>query len=336
MRRAGSEESFREEIYGTNFSVSVPNLPAGKYTVVIGLAEVDFLQASQRAFDITCEDQIVRDQSGHFFRRRRRGKSFAAHATEIDFPGDALRGPLTVNFSGKTGAAKLNTFELRDANGVSIISMRAADLVDADRCHRAENSRRHRAGDLADASQPMDARVKDLVSRLSLAEKVQEMRNGAAAIPRLGIPAYDYWSECLHGVARAGTATVFPQAIGMAATWDLPLDPRRSRRHRHRSARETQRLRPKTQRRQRAILRPHILDAEHQYLSRSALGTRAGNLRRRPVSHGAHRRGLHQRFARRRSELHQGDGVRETFCRSQRPGTGTPHVRCRTARARFL
>ena len=49
------------------------------------------------------------------------------------------------------------------------------------------------------------------------------MRNSAAAIPRLGIPAYDYWSECLHGVARAGTATVFPQAIGMAATWDLPL-----------------------------------------------------------------------------------------------------------------
>src|SRR5208282_2017054 len=72
-------------------------------------------------------------------------------------------------------------------------------------------------------SQPVAARVNDLVSRLSLAEKIQEMRNGAAAIPRLGIPAYDYWSECLHGVARAGTATVFPQAIGMAATWDTPL-----------------------------------------------------------------------------------------------------------------
>jgi beta-glucosidase len=65
--------------------------------------------------------------------------------------------------------------------------------------------------------------VNDLVRRLSLAEKIQEMRNGAAAIPRLGIPAYDYWSECLHGVARAGTATVFPQAIGMAATWNIRL-----------------------------------------------------------------------------------------------------------------
>jgi len=74
-----------------------------------------------------------------------------------------------------------------------------------------------------DPAQPVAARVKDLVSRMSLVEKVREMCNTAPAIPRLGIPAYDYWSECLHGVARAGTATVFPQAIGMAATWNVPL-----------------------------------------------------------------------------------------------------------------
>jgi beta-glucosidase len=74
-----------------------------------------------------------------------------------------------------------------------------------------------------DPAQPLNVRVKDLVSRLSLAEKTQQMRNAAPAIPRLGIPAYDYWSECLHGVARSGMATVFPQAIGMAATWDTPL-----------------------------------------------------------------------------------------------------------------
>jgi len=74
-----------------------------------------------------------------------------------------------------------------------------------------------------DVSQPAAARVNDLVHRLSLAEKIQQLGNAAPAIPRLGIPAYDYWNECLHGVARAGTATVFPQAIGMAATWDVPL-----------------------------------------------------------------------------------------------------------------
>jgi beta-glucosidase len=74
-----------------------------------------------------------------------------------------------------------------------------------------------------DPAQPATARINDLVSRMSLAEKVQELCNTAPAIPRLGVPAYDYWNECLHGVGRAGTATVFPQAIGMAATWNVPL-----------------------------------------------------------------------------------------------------------------
>ena len=74
-----------------------------------------------------------------------------------------------------------------------------------------------------DPAQPAATRINDLVSRMSLVEKVQEMCNTAPAIPRLGVPAYDCWNECLHGVARAGTATVFPQAIGMAATWNVPL-----------------------------------------------------------------------------------------------------------------
>ncbi|MBV9269288.1 MAG: glycoside hydrolase family 3 protein, partial [Acidobacteriaceae bacterium] len=52
------------------------------------------------------------------------------------------------------------------------------------------------------------------------------MQNTAPAIPRLGIPAYDWWNEALHGVARAGLATVFPQAIGLAATWDTDLEHR--------------------------------------------------------------------------------------------------------------
>jgi beta-glucosidase len=66
-------------------------------------------------------------------------------------------------------------------------------------------------------------RVRDLISRLTLDEKVGLMSHPAHGIPRLGIPAYNYWSEALHGVARNGRATVFPQAIGMAATWDKDL-----------------------------------------------------------------------------------------------------------------
>src|SRR5262245_58811296 len=74
-----------------------------------------------------------------------------------------------------------------------------------------------------DPSRPVDARVKDLLGRMTLAEKVSQMQNSAPAIPRLGIPAYDWWNEGLHGVARAGYATVFPQAIGLGATWDAKL-----------------------------------------------------------------------------------------------------------------
>jgi len=74
-----------------------------------------------------------------------------------------------------------------------------------------------------DPSQPIDARVDDLVGRMTLEEKAGQMLFTAKAIERLGVPAYNWWNECLHGVGRAGRATVFPQAIGMAATWDAPL-----------------------------------------------------------------------------------------------------------------
>jgi beta-glucosidase len=74
-----------------------------------------------------------------------------------------------------------------------------------------------------DTTRSFDARAADLVSRMTLEEKVAQMQNAAPAIPRLGVPAYDWWSEALHGVARAGAATVFPQAIGLAATFDVSL-----------------------------------------------------------------------------------------------------------------
>lgn len=73
------------------------------------------------------------------------------------------------------------------------------------------------------ASSSMERRVDELVSKMTLEEKAQQLINTAPAIPRLGIPAYDFWSEGLHGVARSGYATLFPQAIGMAATFDEPL-----------------------------------------------------------------------------------------------------------------
>ena len=66
-------------------------------------------------------------------------------------------------------------------------------------------------------------RAKELVSKMTLEEKVQQTLYQAPAIERLGIKAYNWWNEALHGVARAGVATVFPQAIGLAATFDEDL-----------------------------------------------------------------------------------------------------------------
>ena len=74
-----------------------------------------------------------------------------------------------------------------------------------------------------DPSQPLQARVRDLVGRMTLEEKARQVCNAAPSIARLGLPAYDYWNECLHGIGRNGIATVFPQAIGMAASFDPVL-----------------------------------------------------------------------------------------------------------------
>jgi beta-glucosidase len=74
-----------------------------------------------------------------------------------------------------------------------------------------------------DLSRSFEERAADLVARMTLEEKIAQLRNDTPAIPRLGVPAYEWWNEALHGVARAGGATVFPQAIGLAATFDPEL-----------------------------------------------------------------------------------------------------------------
>ncbi len=78
-------------------------------------------------------------------------------------------------------------------------------------------------GPIADASLPTAQRVDGLVKQMTLEEKVSQMMDQAPAIPRLGIPEYNWWNEGLHGIARSGYSTMFPQAIGMAATWDTGL-----------------------------------------------------------------------------------------------------------------
>jgi len=74
-----------------------------------------------------------------------------------------------------------------------------------------------------DYTKSFEERVEDLVSRMTLEEKISQMFNTAIEIPHLNIPEYNWWNECLHGVAADDHATVFPQAIGLAATWNVDL-----------------------------------------------------------------------------------------------------------------
>jgi beta-glucosidase len=95
--------------------------------------------------------------------------------------------------------------------------------VAGERNEDREKSAAEEGAKFLDASLPVDDRVDDLVSRMTLEEKVSQTAHEAPAIERLGVPEYNWWNECLHGVARAGVATVFPQAIGLAATFNSDL-----------------------------------------------------------------------------------------------------------------
>ena len=218
---SGNEAAFEEEIFGNSFSIVVSQLPAGKYGIRIGMAEVYCTEQKQRIFNVSVGDKIL--ATNYDIIAAAGGSNKVCYISgEVEHAGDALRGPLTVKFTTVQNNAKFNTFEITDATGKAIVSVKASDLADA-LPNSVSASKINNVEIWKDSSKPLDARVSDLVSRLSLAEKVQQMRNGAPAIPRLGIPEFNYWNEALHGIGRAGIATVFPQAIGMAATWDVPL-----------------------------------------------------------------------------------------------------------------
>lgn len=76
---------------------------------------------------------------------------------------------------------------------------------------------------IGDLSQPISVRIENIIRQMTLEEKVAQLSNESDSIPRLNLPSYNYWNECLHGVARAGEVTVFPQAINLASTWDTLL-----------------------------------------------------------------------------------------------------------------
>ncbi len=214
--------AFREEINGKSFTVSIAHLPAGKYTIVIGEVETLAGGPGERLFDVTSGDVALATNFDIFTTAG--GARKACYITGVvEHEDDSIKGALAVAFSASRNTAKFNTFEVKDTSGASIISFNASDLAEPFSAAATRIPEISEPPIWRDPSQPLPARGQDLIRRMSLAEKVAQLQNTAPGIQRLGLPRYDYWSEALHGVANDGFATVFPQAIGMASTWDTSL-----------------------------------------------------------------------------------------------------------------
>ncbi|MGO9476373.1 MAG: glycoside hydrolase family 3 C-terminal domain-containing protein [Limisphaerales bacterium] len=219
---ADNAAAFREEINGKNFTVSIAHLPAGKYTVVIGEAETLASAPGERLFDVTSGNatlatnfDIITTAGG--------ARKVCYITVVVEHDDDSIKGPLTVAFDARENTAKFNTFEVKDASGASVIAFNASELAEPFTDAAMRIPEINEPPIWKDPSQPLPAREYDLIRRMSLAEKIAQLQNGAPSIPRIGLPAYNYWNEALHGVANNGIATVFPEPVGMASTWNLEL-----------------------------------------------------------------------------------------------------------------
>ena len=221
---AGTEDSYREGIFGSNFTATISGLPDGKYTIIVGMMEAssDNTNTGQRVFSVSVGDQVLAKDLDLIVAAGGANKVHFVNGN-VDHRDDSIAGAIIVSFRATTGTAKLNTIEVKDtATGASLISVRAADLVDQADLLARQIPQVSGLVLWLDPSLPRAVRLNDLISRMSLAEKVRQMGNSAPAIHRAGLdlPAYNYWSEALHGVANVGGVTVFPQAIANGATWD--------------------------------------------------------------------------------------------------------------------
>jgi beta-glucosidase len=218
----GKEAAFREEISGIEFNISVSNLPAGKYTILIGEVETFFSNPGERVFGVTSAD-VVLASDFDVVKTAGSAKKVCYITGVIDHEDDALRGPLKVTFKAVKDKAKFNTFEVKNALGASVVSFNASEIAEPFTGNATVVPDIKEAPIWRDSDKPLRQRADDLIRRMSLAERVAQLQNEAPAIVRLGLPAYNYWNEALHGVANNGFATVFPEPVGMASTWNPQL-----------------------------------------------------------------------------------------------------------------
>jgi beta-glucosidase len=214
--------AYREDVNGTNFTVTIAHLPAGKYTITIGAAETSAGAAGERVFDVTSGDTSLA-KNFDIFATAGGARKVATISGTVEHSDDSLRGPLKISFVSSKGTAKFNTVEVKNADGAPVVSFSASELADAFSAAAVRVPEIKDPPIWRDPSQPLQARESDLIRRMSLAEKVAQLKNAAPGIPRIGLPAYDYWNEALHGVANNGAATVFPEPVGAASSWNPEL-----------------------------------------------------------------------------------------------------------------
>lgn len=256
--------AFREDINGKNFTINISSLPEGQYTIVIGLVETQVSNKGDRIFTVTSDNVKLAENFDIITNAGGTGKVCYIRGV-VDHLDDSLRGPLKVTFTSVKNNAKFNTFEVRDISGTPVLAFSAFELAEPFTGNATRIPDIKETSIWRDPSQPLRKRADDLISRMSLEEKVAQLRNEAPAIQRLGLPAYNYWNEALHGVANNGVATVFPEPVGMASTWNPQLL------HQEGNVigiegREVQCLCLNAQWRLQMVDRSGLLDTEHQYL----------------------------------------------------------------------
>jgi beta-glucosidase len=209
------------EVYGKTLKVTCAGLPAGTYTVELDATEYVFNQPGKRMMTVTCGDvELAKDLD--LVKTVGKDKLFTIKGT-VEHRGDPANGPLCISLQGPIGNAKFDAIRIRNEQG-SVVAETTVRQMKADEDAFGSVVPKVEGPELwKDSHRTPEERATDLVRRMSLREKVAQIQMAAPAIPRLGIPAYHWWNECLHGVARAGTATVFPQAIAAAASWNPDL-----------------------------------------------------------------------------------------------------------------
>ncbi len=215
-------DAYHEDINGPRFTVTVSNLPSGTYTIAIGAVEMIATAAAERVFDVSAGD-VVLAKDIDLFATAGGSRKVAVIRGSFEKADDALRGPLQLSFIAHKGRAKFNTISISDGTGTEIVAIAAREMADAFTAAATIPPVVKEPAIWRNPSKPLRVRADDLIRRMALAEKVSQLKNAAPAIPRLGLPAYDYWNEALHGVANNGFATVFPEPIGAAASWNPAL-----------------------------------------------------------------------------------------------------------------